>query len=227
MAESPVSATTHSFTGDRKVGDWYLKKLEDRLKDICVPRIPSFIETYHLTYLTIVWSALIVFALNCAREQKLWLFVVSGIILCELITDIFDGALGRYRNTGLKKWGFFMDHFLDFVFASAVLYGYTVLFLELNILYVFWSYTLVMGGLILSFLIFGATGDFVHKVGKFSITEFRLILAILNVLLVFVSRDLVVGIFPYLLLLATVAEITVTTKIASRFWHEELGKPRI
>lgn len=227
MADSPVSATTQSFTGDKKVGDWYLKALEEKLKAIFVPKIPRFIETYHLTYMTIVWSALVIWALNNAREQRLWLFVVSGIIVCELFTDILDGAVGRYRNTGLKKWGFFMDHFLDFVFASAAIYGYTVLFLELNTLYVFWSYALAMGALMLTLLVFGATGDFVHRVGKFSVTEFRLAVVVLNVLLIFVSRDLVVSVFPHLLLLATITEILVTIKMANSFWDQEFGKPML
>ena len=37
-----------------------------------------------------------------------------------MFTDSFDGALGRRRDTGIPKWGYYMDHLLDFVFMWCV-----------------------------------------------------------------------------------------------------------
>jgi hypothetical protein len=39
----------------------------------------------------------------------------------QWFTDCLDGALGRYRDTGIPKWGYYMDHFLDFVFMCIAL----------------------------------------------------------------------------------------------------------
>ena len=44
------------FAGDKKKGDWVLAKVEKRMVNWMVPRVPSFLETYHLTMLTLIWS---------------------------------------------------------------------------------------------------------------------------------------------------------------------------
>jgi phosphatidylglycerophosphate synthase len=31
------------------------------------------------------------------------------VIVFQYITDLLDGEIGRKRNTGLIKWGFYMD----------------------------------------------------------------------------------------------------------------------
>lgn len=42
------------FAGDKKVGESILSKTENKLKFWAVPKIPKFIETYHLTLTTII-----------------------------------------------------------------------------------------------------------------------------------------------------------------------------
>jgi len=46
----------NQFGGDKKVGKSLLSHPENRLKTWVVPKIPSFIETHHLTMMTLVWS---------------------------------------------------------------------------------------------------------------------------------------------------------------------------
>ncbi len=44
---------------------------ERRLAQVVLPKIPSWLETYHLTWLTLVWSALIaLFSFFAAREIR-------------------------------------------------------------------------------------------------------------------------------------------------------------
>ena len=110
-----------------KVGHSILSKPENSLKGWAVPRIPDNIETYHLTLLTLLWS-LINVILGCyAKDNLQVLWLVSILILFQYLTDLFDGELGRQRNTGLIKWGFYMDHFLDYIFlCSLVFVGYVI-----------------------------------------------------------------------------------------------------
>ena len=61
------------FAGDKKKGDWLLAKAESRMVNWMVPRVPPFIETYHLTLLTLVWSIGIVACGYFARENINWL----------------------------------------------------------------------------------------------------------------------------------------------------------
>ena len=110
------------FAGDKKVGRSFLLDIETRFKKWAVPKIPKFIETYHLTYMTILWAIGNVIFAFLARENLNWIWLVSLMILLQYITDLFDGELGRQRDTGLIKWGFYMDHFLDFLFLSTIVF---------------------------------------------------------------------------------------------------------
>ena len=68
-----------------------------------VPRIPPFIETYHLTLLTLIWSTGIVVCSYLARDNISWLWLVSLFIFLQYMSDVLDGAVVRYRNTGLVR----------------------------------------------------------------------------------------------------------------------------
>ena len=57
------------FAGDKKKGEWFLAKAEKRMVSWMVPRVPTFIETYHLTLLTLVWSLGIVACSYFARDN--------------------------------------------------------------------------------------------------------------------------------------------------------------
>ena len=116
-----------SFGGDKKVGQSILSGPEKALVRWGQDKIPLWLETYHLTLLTVLWSLLTVFFGFLAKGNISWLWLVSLMIVFQYLTDLYDGAIGRSRNTGLIKWGFFMDHFLDFVFInSLVLAGYLI-----------------------------------------------------------------------------------------------------
>ncbi len=116
------------FAGDKKKGEWVLAKAEKLMVNWLVPRVPSFIETYHLTMLTLLWSIGIVACSFLARENIHWLWLVSLFIFLQYMSDVLDGAVGRYRDTGLVRWGYYMDHFLDYVFLASIIAGYALIF---------------------------------------------------------------------------------------------------
>ena len=117
------------FQGDKKLPlKSPLAKAEKRFIDYCVPRFPPWIEGYHLTLTTVLWSAGLILSGYLAKQDLSWLWLASGMLFMQWFTDSFDGALGRYRDTGIPKWGFYMDHFLDFIFMCSILIGYAVLF---------------------------------------------------------------------------------------------------
>ena len=97
------------FAGDKKKGDWFLAKAEKRMVNWMAPRVPSCLETYHLTLFTLLWSIGIVACSFLARENINWLWAVSLFIFLQYISDVLDGAVCRYRDTGLVKWGYYMD----------------------------------------------------------------------------------------------------------------------
>ena len=115
------------FAGHKKKGKGICTRIETNFENKYVSKIPNFIETYHLTYMTIIWSALIVFFGFLAIKNINWLWLVSLMIVFQYLTDLFDGAVGRYRDTGLIKWGYYMDHFLDYIFLGSILITYLFL----------------------------------------------------------------------------------------------------
>jgi len=96
------------FAGAGKTNTGLLVPLERRLARFVLPRIPCWLETYHLTLLTPVWSIMIaVFGYLAARDLR-WLWLVNLMIVLHYFTDHFDGKLGKFRDTGLRKWGFYL-----------------------------------------------------------------------------------------------------------------------
>ncbi len=115
------------FAGAGKTNSGFLVPLERRLTAFVLPRIPRWLETYHLTLLTPVWSVLIVVFGYLAASDLRWLWLTNLMIVLHYFTDHFDGKLGKYRDTGLRKWGFYMDHLFDYGFLCSILIGYSFL----------------------------------------------------------------------------------------------------
>ena len=102
-----------SFNGGKKVPmKSLLAKHKRKFIDSNVAKFPAWIQGFHLTLMTIPLSiGLIVF--GClARNNISWLWLSSLVLFLQWFTDSFDGALGRHRDTGIPKCGFYMDHFL-------------------------------------------------------------------------------------------------------------------
>ena len=71
------------FAGADKVNTSFLKPLERRLEPLILPRIPRWIESQHLTMLTLVWSLLILLFSYFAQWNIRWLWLVSLMIVCQ------------------------------------------------------------------------------------------------------------------------------------------------
>ncbi|MFN0030026.1 MAG: CDP-alcohol phosphatidyltransferase family protein [Acidimicrobiales bacterium] len=156
----PTATTVSGFAGDRKHGQSILGPLERRFIDHWVQRFPGWIRSWQLTLLTVVWSAGTITFGWLAGDRPVWLWAMSVMVAAQWFTDSFDGTLGRTRGEGLVKWGFFMDHFLDTVFAGSVVIGYSFiapggagLLLQLLLL-------VTCSMMALSFLSFAATNQF-------------------------------------------------------------------
>lgn len=182
------------FAGASKVNTSFLKPLERRLDPIVLPRIPTWIESHHLTLLTAVWCLGILGFSYLAAKDIRWLWAVSLMIVFQYITDHFDGKLGKYRDAGLERWGYYMDHLLDYFFLASVIIGYAFILPErsryqlLFMLMLFGAYDMS------TFLAFGALQELKISYLKFGPTEFRLALVVINGLLVqFGTRHMVSG----------------------------------
>ena len=146
------------------------------------PKFPSWTTSRVLTMMTVLWVlGVIGFGMLAGKTGNLrWLWLSSLMVFMQWFTDCFDGAIGRARNEGLIKWGFYMDHFLDFVFMCSVFIGWSFLFDGVNNK-LMWFMSLGMGCLMVNaFLAFGATNQFKITYLATGPTEMRLYFMILN-----------------------------------------------
>jgi phosphatidylglycerophosphate synthase len=174
-----------NFAGAHKINTSFLSPLERRLAPLVIPRIPSWLETYHLTMLTLLWSLLIlVFSFLSARNIR-WLWLVSVMILLQWVTDHYDGKIGKHRNTGLVRWGYYMDHLLDYFFLCSVIIGYSFILPERSRFQLLLLLALFAAYDFSTFLAFSALNELKISHLKFGPTEFRAALIVINALLIF------------------------------------------
>jgi phosphatidylglycerophosphate synthase len=213
---------TQAFAGDRKTGAWLLARHENRFKNWAVPRLPKSVETWHLTLTTILWSLGNIILAFFARENLTLLWLVSLMIVLQYITDLFDGELGRQRNTGLVKWGFHMDHFLDYVFLCSMAFvGFMIAPVGLS----GWYFALlaILGGyMVNSFLRFAATNEFVISRYGIGPTEFRVLLILINGWIAVMGTVWFEALLPAVVILCFVGLVINTWEIQQLLWRMDM-----
>jgi phosphatidylglycerophosphate synthase len=206
------------FGGAQKVGQSILSNPENSLKGWAVPKIPATIETYHLTLTTLLWSMVNVIVGFYAKENLQMLWIVSLMIVLQYLTDLFDGELGRKRNTGLVKWGFYMDHFLDYIFlCSLVFVGYMISPVGLEIWY-FALLVIVGAYMVNAFLSFGATNEFQIYYYGIGPTEMRVVFILINTFIIFFGTNSFTVLLPTVVVLCLLGLIVNTCQIQKKLW---------
>lgn len=211
-----------SFGGDKKVGESALHRLEKRFIAWAAPRVPKWIETYHLTLMTIPISVGLVLNGYLARGNTHWFWLSSVFIALQWLTDSLDGAVGRLRNTGLIRWGYYMDHFLDYVFLCAILIGYMVSFPDRYQEFYFFLLAIFGAIMVNSFLAFGATNQF--RISHLGIgpTEIRIGFIFVNALLAIFGRTNLVWLIPYIAVISMILLIGLVYRTQKPIWEMDM-----
>lgn len=221
-----MAKTADNFTGDKKeplVSP--LAALEKRFVEANVDRFPRWVETQHLTLLTLLWSALLLFAAwQASLGSRHWLWLSSLMLALQWFTDCFDGAIGRRRNAGLRRWGFYMDHFLDYVFMACVCGQYAFLvdgaariwFLLLVPTYAAFEVN--------SWLEYGATGKFRITYHGFGPTEIRLFYILVNTAIIVAGTQWLAWVAPWLVLLQLPVLAWTVYGTQQRIWAQDMAE---
>jgi len=197
------------FAGDKKKGMSLFGPFEKKIVGKYTPKIPRWIESYHLTMLTVLWSMLIVVFGFLAMYNINWLWLISLMIVFQYITDSFDGAVGRYRNTGLVKWGYYMDHFLDYIFLCSILIAYMFIVPDDMKWVLFFILALFGAFMVNSYLSFAATNEFKIEYLKIGPTEVRFGFIIVNTLWLVLGHTYLKFTLPFVLV-ASIVSLTFT-----------------
>jgi len=211
-----------AFKGDVKFGQSILHAPEEWLKRQLLPCVPRWLETYHLTLMTVLWSALIPVFSFFARAHIVWLWAVSLMIALQYVTDLLDGAIGRQRNTGLVKWGYYMDHFLDFVFLCAILIGYAILLPQAYRTELLFIMALFAGYMVNSFLSFACTNKFQIAYMGIGPTEIRLVFIAVNTLITCCGKTHMITYLPYVLAASTFGLFVTVYRTGKELWRLDM-----
>lgn len=222
---------TQQFPGASKSNTSFLTPFERRLAVRVLPRIPSWLETYHLTMLTLVWSGLILFFSYLAASDLRWLWGVSAMVAMQYVTDHYDGKIGKYRGTGLVRWGYYMDHLLDYLFLCSVIIGYAFILPERSRYQILIMLAIFAGYEVSTFLAFAATDRLKISYLKFGPTEFRLALIVINALLVQYGTRTMINGLKYVNIGAAIGLVLVVYRTHKVIWaldmkhkHGQLGQ---
>jgi len=211
------------FAGASKTNTSFLSPLERRLAPFVLPRIPTWLETYHLTMLTLVWSLLIVLFSYFAATNLGWLWAVSAMIALQWATDHYDGKIGKFRNTGLVRWGYYMDHLLDYFFLCSILIGYSFILPESSRFQLLLMLALFAAYDFSTFLAFAAMDKLQISYLKFGPTEFRLAIIIINGLVASFGTRHMIGGLKWVNAGAAVGLIVLVYSTQKKIWRIDMG----
>lgn len=211
-----------NFAADQKYGASYFTGFEEWAKKLIIPRMPSWIQGYHLTLMTIPITIGILICSILAKGNIQWLWAVSFLIFCHYVTDSLDGGLNKYRNLGLIRWGYYMDHFLDFLFMSAVLSGYYFIMNDRSQYLIFFTLIIFGAYMVNTFLAFAVTNKLRITYMRIGPTEMRLIFIVVNSLLCLFGSTHLGVIWPYFLVIALIGLWMFVYQTQKTIWEIDM-----
>ncbi len=210
------------FAGNTKKGAWFFQKYEQQLRSILLRYVPASIQTYHLTCMTLIWAECIVLFGFLASTDTNWLWGISLMIIFQYITDLLDGEVGRQRKTGLIKWGYYMDHFLDYVFLCSIVVAYSFLLPETHHPYLLVALAVLSGFMVHTFLLFNIMNELRMSQNGIGPTEGRALLILSNTLMILFGVHLLTTLLPYVLLVLMIFLVIIVYRAQRRIWRIDM-----
>jgi phosphatidylglycerophosphate synthase len=205
---------TRNPDGDKSIFSKYEKKFADKY----APKVPKILETNRLTYLSVVWTFFILFFGYLGQFDIRWFWLVSLMIVFHYLTDMFDGAVGRYRETGLIRWGYFMDHMLDFIYLNAIFISYAFIFSKDSHILILSAMAIFGAFFVNSHLSFSATDEFKITYLRVGPTEIQLSFVIINTIIIFTEPAFIERFLPFLVASSLIALFGFIGKTQGRIW---------
>jgi len=144
------------------------------------------------------------------------------MIVLHYFTDHFDGKLGKYRDTGLRKWGFYLDHLFDYGFLCSILIGYSFLIPPNSVFSMMLVLCVFSAFMFHTFLMLAATDEFRVSFSRFGPTELRIALIVINGFIIKFGTRGLRGALPWVACGGVIA-LTVLAYIAQRkLWRVDM-----
>ncbi len=169
---APAAGSGHHVREHRSV----LAEAEKRVLVWLAHRMPHWVNSDHLTALGSVAMIGGGLAFAAAALDRRWLALVPVMLAINWFGDSLDGTVARVRNHQRPRYGFYVDHVVDLVNATALFVGLAFS----SLMHPMLAIGLLLGYVLLAAESFLAT----HAVGIFRIsfsgvgpTELRMLLA--------------------------------------------------
>jgi archaetidylinositol phosphate synthase len=177
-----MNATTTTFASARRINRSLTANAEKKALTWMAERAPAWVTSDRLTALGLLAQIGAGGCYAVSRYNELWLL---GVIVCLVLNwfgDSMDGTLARVRHQQRPRYGFYVDHMVDILGATALICGLGFSGL------VHWAVAVAMlvGFLLLSAESYLATytlSCFQMSQGIFGPTEIRILLIIGNLAL--------------------------------------------
>lgn len=174
-AGSAMSARTNTFANERRINQSLTAGYEKRVLLWMAKHAPHWITSDQLTLLGLLSQVGAGLFYVMARYNP---YGLIGVIVCIVLNwfgDSMDGTLARVRNQQRPRYGFYVDHIVDVIGATALMCGMGCSG------FVHWPVAIAMlvGFLLLaaeSYLATYALGSFKMSQGWFGPTEIRILL---------------------------------------------------
>lgn len=100
-------------------------KVEEKLKKIICPKIPSWINSDHLTAIGIIGMLITGVGFILGFFDRSWLILIPFGLIMNWFGDSFDGSIARYREKTRPHYGYYIDKVVDalVVFLLALCIG--------------------------------------------------------------------------------------------------------
>jgi phosphatidylglycerophosphate synthase len=149
-------------------------------------KLPKWVNSDHLTLLGIVGAVFIAAGYALTGYSKLWILLAQLGLYLNWFGDSLDGTLARVRHEERERYGYFIDHMVDAFVIVFVCMGLGISpLMDLRI-------ALFIAIIYLLFNIYCHILTYVDCVFKISFgiigpTEFRIIIFLVNIVLLFIN----------------------------------------
>jgi len=116
-------AGSSGFATARRVNRSLTAAAEKRALTWMAERAPAWLTSDQLTMLGLIAQIGAGVFYGLARLNKYWLLGVIACIVLNWLGDSLDGTLARVRNQQRPRYGFYVDHMVDVLGATAMMCG--------------------------------------------------------------------------------------------------------
>ena len=203
---------------------------EKRLLVWLAHRMPAWLNSDHLTALGLLGNALAGVGYGLAGRDPRWLHFVNVCLFVNWFGDSLDGTVARVRNRLRPRYGFYVDHLVDAFGALFLLLGLAASGLvtervALALLVTYFLFSINM------YLATCSLGVFKLSYGLFGGTELRILLASVNLLVLFYPRGVFLGrtflLFDILAGLGTAGLAFITLRSAAQVTKRLFDQERL